>query len=63
MQRSLLDNTQYSQETATYALLGGIRTAIPASEGPQTHSLYRAATGIGRNELYGIQYTLRSSTI
>ena len=28
----------------------GFETAIPASEQPQTHALYRAATGIGKKE-------------
>jgi hypothetical protein len=44
-QRPLPDNTQHSQETDIHDP-GGIWTAIPASERPQTHALDRTATGI-----------------
>jgi hypothetical protein len=48
-QGPLPDNTQHSKETDIDAS-GGIRsrTAIPASERPQTHALDRAATGMGK---------------
>ena len=41
------DNTQILEEK-TFMLPAGFEPAIPASEGPQTHALDRAATGIDR---------------
>jgi hypothetical protein len=43
--RPLPDNTRHSQQTST--LPSGFKRANPASERPQTHTLVRAATGIG----------------
>jgi len=45
-QKPLLDNTQQLKETNIHAP-GEIRSAIPASERPQTHALDRTATMIG----------------
>jgi len=39
------DNTQYSQETYLNTP-AGFEPTFPESERPQTHALYRAATGI-----------------
>ena len=44
---SVLDKTQDSQETDIRAPPVGFEPTIPASERPQTHALYGAATGIG----------------
>ena len=46
MQRLLPDNTHHSQQTNIHAPVG-CEPAIPASGGPQTHALYRAAAGLG----------------
>jgi hypothetical protein len=46
-QRSLLDNTQRSQERETSLHLVGFELAIPANDRPQTLALDRSATGIG----------------
>ena len=47
-QRPLPENAQHSQETDTHNNgKGGFEPAITESERPQTHSLDRAATGIG----------------
>jgi hypothetical protein len=46
-QRSLLDNTQHSQEITTP--LARFEPAIPATERPQTHALHREAAGNGHS--------------
>jgi hypothetical protein len=40
------DHKQHSPQTNIHAA-GPIQTPVPAGEEPQTHSLNRAATGIG----------------
>ena len=45
MQRPLSDNTQHSQHPSMST--AGFEHVIPTSERPQTHTLDRAATGIG----------------
>jgi hypothetical protein len=46
-QRTLLDDTQQSQEKNNHAFNAGFETAIPGSQWLQTHSSDRPATGIG----------------
>jgi len=53
-QRPLLDNTQHSQTSMPQA---GFEPTIPASEWPQTHTLDRAATGIGK----AVGFTVRNA--
>jgi hypothetical protein len=45
----LPDNTDNTHKRETSMPAAGFEHAIPASERPQTHSLDRAATGIGSN--------------
>jgi hypothetical protein len=49
-QKPLPDNTQHSKQTSMHP--AGFKTAIPASERPQTHTLDRAATGKGLSKWY-----------
>jgi hypothetical protein len=45
----LPDNTQHSQEKIVAS--AGFESSFPASERPQTHALYRAATGMGTDAI------------
>jgi len=51
-QRTLPDNTQHAQETSMPP--ARFEPAIPECERPQTHTLYRAANGMGRTITYEI---------
>ena len=46
-QRPLPDNTSKTHKRQTSIPQAGFEPAIPVSDGPQTHALYRAATGLG----------------
>jgi hypothetical protein len=45
-ENSMIKHNSHNRQTSMH--LAGFEPAIPASERPQTHALYRAATGIGQ---------------
>jgi hypothetical protein len=55
-------NTQHSQETNIHAPVG-FEPKIPASELPQTHSLDRAASGIGHRDIWYSEFLILYSFV